>query len=100
MLAFIGFLMIAIIIYSLMESKVTPAPVFVITPIVAAFAAGFSYPEVARTAAITKMDITALWHSLIPLQVIGLLQANRTAFYIQSNKSFFRGAGGGELAEK
>ena len=48
MLAFIGFLMIAFIIYSLMESKVTPAPVFVITPIVAAFAAGFSYPEVAK----------------------------------------------------
>ena len=27
---------------------------------------------VARTAAITKTDITLLWHSLIPLQVVGM----------------------------
>jgi CitMHS family citrate-Mg2+:H+ or citrate-Ca2+:H+ symporter len=47
-LAIIGFLMVVVIIYCLMESKATPAPIFVITPIVAAFAAGFSFPEVAK----------------------------------------------------
>jgi len=27
--------------------------------------------SVARVAAITKMDINALWHTLIPLQIVG-----------------------------
>ncbi len=48
MLAIIGFLMVVVIIYCLMESKATPAPIFVVTPIIAAFAAGFSFPEVAK----------------------------------------------------
>ena len=46
MLAIIGFLMVVVIIYCLMESKATPAPIFVVTPIVAAIAAGFTFPQI------------------------------------------------------
>ena len=48
MLAIIGFLMVAVIIYCLLQSKATPAPIFIVTPIVAAVAAGASFQEIAK----------------------------------------------------
>lgn len=48
MLAVIGFLMIGIIVYLLIQSKITPAPAFVIIPIAAAFAAGSSYTQIIK----------------------------------------------------
>lgn len=46
MLAIIGFLMIGIIVYLLIQSKITPAPAFVIVPIAAALAAGSSFTQI------------------------------------------------------
>ncbi|MBP2629200.1 MAG: hypothetical protein H6Q68_3911, partial [Firmicutes bacterium] len=40
LLAAIGFGMIAVIVYMLLQSKVTPTPIFVATPLVAALIAG------------------------------------------------------------
>ena len=48
MLALIGFLMVAVIIYCLLQSKATPAPIFIVTPLVAAVAAGASFPQIAK----------------------------------------------------
>lgn len=48
MLAIAGFLMIAIIVYLLIQSKVTPAPVFTIVPLVAAAAVGASFSEIVK----------------------------------------------------
>ncbi len=46
MLAIIGFLMVAVIIYCLLQSKATPAPIFIVTPIIAAVAAGASFTQI------------------------------------------------------
>jgi CitMHS family citrate-Mg2+:H+ or citrate-Ca2+:H+ symporter len=46
MLAFIGFLMIGVIVYLLIQSKATPASAFTIIPIIAAFAAGESFKDI------------------------------------------------------
>lgn len=48
MLAIAGFLMIAIIVYLLIQSKITPTPVFTIVPLVAAVAVGSSFPEIIK----------------------------------------------------
>lgn len=48
MLAIIGFIMVAVIIYCLLQSKATPAPIFIVTPIIAAIAAGASFPEISK----------------------------------------------------
>lgn len=48
MLAIIGFLMVAVIIYCLLQSKATPAPIFIVTPLVAAVAAGASFQEISK----------------------------------------------------
>lgn len=64
MLAVIGFLMVAIIIYCLMQSKATPAPIFIIVPIIAALIAGFSLPEIEKfiqSGVTTTMSIAVLF---------------------------------------
>lgn len=48
MLALIGFLMVVVIIYLLMQSKATPAPIFILVPLVAAAAVGSSFVEVSK----------------------------------------------------
>lgn len=48
MLATIGFIMIAVIIFMLIQEKITPAPIFIITPLIAALLAGFGLPEIAK----------------------------------------------------
>lgn len=48
LLAIIGFLMIVIIMYMLVESKATPVPVFVLVPLVAAVAAGVAFPDLLK----------------------------------------------------
>jgi len=48
MLALIGFLIIGIIVYLLIQSKATPAPVSVIVPIVAVAAAGSSFVDITK----------------------------------------------------
>lgn len=45
-LAIVGFLMLAIIMIMLFKSKTIPLVLFIIVPVVAAFVAGFSIPEV------------------------------------------------------
>lgn len=40
MLALVGFLMVAVIVYCLIQSKTTPVPIFALIPVVAAFAVG------------------------------------------------------------
>ena len=50
LLAAIGFGMIAVIVYMLLQSKVTPAPIFVATPLVAAAIAGFGLDNIASYA--------------------------------------------------
>lgn len=64
MIALIGFLMVLIIIYGLMQSKVTPAPIFIIVPIVAAFLAGFPYESIFKfiqSGVTTTMPIAVLF---------------------------------------
>lgn len=48
MLAIVGFLMVAVIIYLLMQSKATPTPIFIIVPLVAAVAVGSSFAEISK----------------------------------------------------
>ena len=50
LLAAIGFGMIAVIVYMLLQSKVTPTPIFVATPLVAALIAGFGIDNIAQFA--------------------------------------------------
>jgi len=50
LLAAIGFGMIAVIVYMLLQSKVTPTPIFVATPLVAALIAGFGINNIANYA--------------------------------------------------
>lgn len=64
MLAIVGFLMIAIIIYCLMQSKATPMPIFVIVPIIAALVCGFSFTEIEgfiKSGVTTTMPIAVLF---------------------------------------
>ena len=50
LLAAIGFGMIGVIVYMLLQSKVTPTPIFVATPLVAAAIAGFGFNNIAEYA--------------------------------------------------
>lgn len=64
MLAFMGFAMIAVIVYLLVESKSTPAPVFTIVPIVAALIVGVPFTELIKfikAGVGTTMPIAALF---------------------------------------
>ena len=64
MLAFMGFAMIAVIVYLLVESKSTPAPVFTIVPIVAALIVGVPFAELIKfikAGVGTTMPIAALF---------------------------------------
>lgn len=64
MLAFMGFAMILVIVYLLVESKSTPAPVFTIVPIVAALIVGVPFPELIKfikAGVGTTMPIAALF---------------------------------------
>lgn len=64
MLALIGFLMVVVIIYLLMQSKATPAPIFILVPLVAAAAAGSSFVEVSKyikSGVATTMPIAVLF---------------------------------------
>lgn len=58
MLAFIGILMVIVIIYCLMQSKATPAVVFILVPIIAAFLAGFSFDQISG---FIKSGVTTTW---------------------------------------
>lgn len=58
MLAFIGILMVVVIIYCLMQSKATPAVVFILVPIIAAFLAGFSFDQISG---FIKSGVTTTW---------------------------------------
>ena len=46
MLALVGFLMIVIIVWALLQSKTNPVPIFVVVPIVAAVICGFGPNEI------------------------------------------------------
>ena len=46
MLAIVGFLMIVIIVWALLQSKTNPVPIFVVVPIVAAVICGFGPNEI------------------------------------------------------
>lgn len=64
MLAFMGFAMILVIVYLLVESKSTPAPVFTIVPIVAALIVGVPFTELIKfikAGVGTTMPIAALF---------------------------------------
>lgn len=64
MLAFMGFAMILVIVYLLVESKSTPAPVFTIIPIVAALLVGVPFTELIKfikAGVGTTMPIAALF---------------------------------------
>lgn len=64
MLAFIGFLMVVVIIYCLMQSKATPAPIFIIVPIIAALIAGFPFTAIEgfiKSGVATTMTIAVLF---------------------------------------
>ena len=58
MLAFIGILMVIVIIYCLMQSKATPSVVFILVPIIAAFLAGFSFDQISG---FIKSGVTTTW---------------------------------------
>lgn len=58
MLAVIGILMVVVIIYCLMQSKATPAVVFILVPIIAAFLAGFSFDQISG---FIKSGVTTTW---------------------------------------
>lgn len=58
MLAFIGILMVVVIIYCLMQSKATPSVVFILVPIIAAFLAGFSFDQISG---FIKSGVTTTW---------------------------------------
>ena len=64
MLALIGFLMIAVIVYLLIQSKATPTPVFVVVPLIAAAAAGSQFTDVLKyikSGVATTMPIAILF---------------------------------------
>lgn len=64
MLALIGFLMVGVIVYLLIQSKATPAPVFVIVPLAAAAATGSSFVEITKfikSGVATTMPIAILF---------------------------------------
>ena len=58
MLAFIGILMVVVIIYCLMQSKATPSVVFILVPIIGAFLAGFSFDQISG---FIKSGVTTTW---------------------------------------
>jgi CitMHS family citrate-Mg2+:H+ or citrate-Ca2+:H+ symporter len=63
-LALIGFLMVGIIVYLLIQSKATPAPVFVIVPLAAAAATGSSFVDITKfikSGVATTMPIAILF---------------------------------------
>jgi len=64
MLALIGFLMIAVIVYLLIQSKATPTPVFVVLPLAAALIAGSSFIDIKKfikSGVATTMPIAILF---------------------------------------
>ena len=48
LLAVTGFVMIFLIIYLLLQSKVHPTPIFVVVPIVCAVVCGFDFTQIAE----------------------------------------------------
>jgi len=72
LLAVTGFVMIFLIIYLLLQSKVHPTPIFVVVPIVCAVVCGFDFTQIAefmKTGVTTTMPVAVLFIFSIVLKI-------------------------------